>query len=465
MSFNFARNLTSFNVANKGERLKLILLSATFFMVIGSYTIIRDLRDSFFIAIVGREYIPWANVLEFFVLIPAVLLYSILVDKVRRYQLLYIYSFFYSIVGFICAYLLGDATIGLYNTETSPARFFGWFFYFFVEGFSPFVVSVFWAFANSINSPEAAKNNYGLMVATSKIGGMLSAGFAWWLLSIKYNGVRLFSDVFNHQLLLALFSLLAFLIPFMIYLLIKKVPGQNLHGYEAVYQFEKQKSEDVTEKPLGIFSGLSMMVKWPYILGIFAMLFFYEMINKVLSYQRLGVAHSSSNDISDLSCFLFQQSFFLHLSGFLISLIGTRALLKRLGEEKCLLIIPISTGILLLYCLLAYDKMSLAIAYVLFKSINYAFAQPVRESLYIPTIKEVKFKSKSWIDAFGAKLARCTASGFNIFAEWLGKAMFFPVHAIFFMVVVALWTVASVLLGKRYSKAIANNEVIGQENS
>ncbi len=463
MSFNFARKLTAFKVADKGEHLKLILLSATFFLVIGAYTIIRDLRDSFFIAIVGREYIPWANLLEFVVLIPAVLFYSFLVDKVRRYQLLYIYSFFYSIVGFACAYLLGDPVIGLHNTQTSPVRLFGWFFYFFVEGFTPFVVSVFWAFANSINSPEAAKNNYGLMVAMSKIGGMLSAGLAWILLTPKFGGARFFSDVTNHQILLIFFSLLAFFVPFMIYMLIKKVPGKNLHGYEAVYQFEKQRSEESTEsqQPMGVFSGLSMMIKWPYILGIFGMLFFYEMVNKVLSYQRLGVAHSSSNNISDLSCFLFQQSFFLHLSGFLISLIGTRALLKKLGEEKCLLLVPLSTGLLLLYCMLAYDWFSLSVVYTLFKSINYAFAQPVRESLYIPTVKEMKFKSKSWIDAFGAKLARATASGFNIFAELLGSAFFMSLHAVFFAVVVAIWTVTAILLGKRYSKAIANNEVIG----
>ncbi len=49
-------------------------------------------------------------------------------------------------------------------------------------------------------------------------------------------------------------------------------------------------------------------------------------------------------------------------------------------------------------------------AFTLMKSINYAFSQPVKEALYIPTLKEIKFKSKSWIDAFGSKLAKGSGS-------------------------------------------------------
>ena len=114
---------------------------------------------------------------------PAILFYSFLVDRLRRYQLLYVYSIFYGIVGFVFALLLKSSGHWLTNTDSSPHRIFGWLFYFFVEGYSPFMVSVFWAFANSVTDPEEAKKNYGLMVSGSKLGGMVSAGFAWVILS------------------------------------------------------------------------------------------------------------------------------------------------------------------------------------------------------------------------------------------------------------------------------------------
>src|SRR5262249_34892681 len=149
------------------------------------------------------------------VLIPAILLYSFLVDRLRRYHLLYVYSIFYGIVGLIFCFFLSHTTIGLINSIAIPYRIFGWLFYFFVEGYSPFVVSVFWAFANSVTDPAEAKNNYGLMVSGSKLGGMVSAGLAWMILSESNPlAVLISSDIARHQLLLAFSSVMILAVPF-----------------------------------------------------------------------------------------------------------------------------------------------------------------------------------------------------------------------------------------------------------
>lgn len=142
------------------DRLKLLLLSTTFFLVIGAYTLVRELKSSIFVSICGKEHVPILRIAVLFGLIPAILFYSFLVSKLRRYQLLYVYCLFYGIAALVCIYLVGHPTIGLPNTEASPYRIFGWLFYFLIEGFSPFVVSVFWAFANSVYNPEEAKDNY-----------------------------------------------------------------------------------------------------------------------------------------------------------------------------------------------------------------------------------------------------------------------------------------------------------------
>jgi AAA family ATP:ADP antiporter len=269
----------------------------------------------------------------------------------------------------------------------------------------------------------------------------------------------MFSDVVNHQILLCFFSALVVLIPVAVYFLVKKVPGRYLHGYEAVYQFEKTQEKKEEESKVGIFSGLALLIKHPYVFGIFGMLFFYEMINTILGYHRLGVIKASATSISDFSFKLFEQVFILHFVGFIISLLGTRALLRWLGEEACLLMIPLVTGGLLWYFILSSN----IIVYVLVKAINYAFAQPVRESLYIPTVKDIKFKSKSWIDAFGAKIARGTGSGVNVLTTIIGASTAFSSGL--FGVVVLLWTLTAFLLGRRFSKVVANNEVIGQSDN
>ncbi len=471
MSSRLAHVIGSIFRIDPKERLKFFFLTSTYFFIVAGYTIVKDLKDSIFIKIVGIEYLPWAKIISMVALVPAILFYSYLVDRLRRYQLLYLYSLLYGLVGILFCYFLGDPVVGINNTDVSPYRIVGWLFFFFIEGYSPFIVSVFWAFANSISNPEEAKKNYGLMVSGSKLGGMVSAGFAWYFLSLSsIFGINM-SNVVKHQVLMLLSFGLLLIIPILVYLLIKKVPGKDLHGYEAVYQLEKKRHPE-EEKATRMFGGLTMLVKQPYVLGIFGMILFYEIINVVLAYQRLVGATEASCDLAGLNCILYQQIFFVHFIGFLISFFGTTALLRKFGERRCLLFIPVITGILLLCFMLGIfmsfgfsKNLMIALAFVGVRAVNYAISYPVRESLYIPTIKEIKFKSKSWIDAFGTKVAKGVGSQFNIFAQMLlknfGMYAVEVAHSIFFGVIIGLWFTVAYFLGKRYVKAIDNNEVIG----
>jgi ATP/ADP translocase len=52
-------------------------------------------------------------------------------------------------------------------------------------------------------------------------------------------------------------------------------------------------------------------------------------------------------------------------------------------------------------------------AMVLIKGLNYALNNPSKEVLYIPTSKDVKYKTKGWIDAFGARLLKTCGAGVN----------------------------------------------------
>jgi len=398
-------------------------------------------------------------------LILPILLYSKMVDKVRRYYLLITYSSLYAILSLVFVFFLGHPTIGLGNTNQSFYRLFGWLFYLFIEGYSPFVLSVFWAFANSITSLEESKNNYGLMVAGSKLGGMCTAAFAWALFSsqaIPFIGN--FSGVAKHQIILLVSTLFLMFIPITILLLMHKVPGRYLRGYEAAYKIEKLRGKH-GKTQTGVFAGLKMFMKYPYVLGIFCMVFFYEILSTVLRYSILGIAESTSSSVSDISGFLFKWVFIMHATGFCIALFGTSILLKKLGIRMCLLLIPASTGFVLLCFVLNSTTTVLMSAFILMKAIYYAFSWPVREALYIPTIKEIKFKSKSWIDAFGSKLAKSTGSTFNIFAEGLGPFLFVPTISLFFAFIISIWFIAAWLLGNRFDRAVKNNEVIGSSDS
>lgn len=442
--------------------LKLFLLSTLYFLIIAAYSILRDLKSSVFMATVGKEDIPYARIIGLLIFIPAILFYSKLVDRIRRYHLLVAYSLFYAITSFVLAYFIGHPEIGIGNTDQSPYRLFGWTFYFFVEGFSPFVLSVFWSFVGSVTNPEDGKKDYGIMVAGSKLGGIASTGIAWILLeSASLPVIGALSGIAKHQFLMCFVGVLLLLIPLVIMILIRKVAGYQLHGYEAVYQAEKQRSKE-GKSDTGVFAGLKMLIKHPYVMGIFCMVFFYEMLNVVLSYLRLAVAETAGNgSIAEVSTFLFKWDFIMHIAGLVVSIFGTGAILKRFGMRVGLLLIPASMALGAFAFFFNSNPMWIMLAYTFTKMMHYAFSVPARELLYIPTLKEVKFKSKSWIDAFGGKFAKSAGASVTLGAIQLSGALFLPVMAVFFALVTGVWFVISFFLGLRYEQAIQNNEIIG----
>ncbi len=460
----------------KDERVKVLLLSLSFFCVIGSYTIVRTLKDSVFTSIVGKESLAFAKIWSLIILIPAILLFSKLVDVMRRAHLLTLYCLIYGIGGLIIGYYVAHPTIGLSNLQKSPDRLFGWIVYFFMEGFNPFVVSLFWSFTHSITSPSSAKGNYPIMVAASKLGGVLvTAAACWWLGRADVLGNSMF-DAANHQALFYAASAMLLIVPLFVVCMILFVPAKAMHGYEAAYKFEKQHAREEQKASRGWFQGLKkniegliLMVRYPYVMGILGVVSFWEVVNVFVNIERVTMADLASATISQKTSSLLAQDFWVHAIGFVITLLGTRALIEYLGERKSLVLVPGIAAVLMVYYFTAQlitsqaAAVSVGIAYILLKALNYAFASPLRESLYIPTTKSVKFKSKSWIDSFGTKFAKSIGATYSgISGNLIGTAALLS-NSIFFAAVIGLWMLVAHLLGRRYEQAIAQGEVIGSD--
>src|SRR4051812_8750973 len=139
-------------------RLKVFFLTLIFALMMGCQAIWRPLKVSIFAKIVGAAHTPDAKLYTFCTLIPLILLYSWLVDVLRRHQLLYFFNLLHAIGGFIFAFVLANPTYGIANPLQSPSRITGWLFYLFMESFCAFLAASFWSFANSINKPKDAKN-------------------------------------------------------------------------------------------------------------------------------------------------------------------------------------------------------------------------------------------------------------------------------------------------------------------
>ncbi|MBM17969.1 MAG: hypothetical protein CL947_02790 [Epsilonproteobacteria bacterium] len=450
------------------ERNKIWWLTFTFFCVIGSYTVLKEMKDVLFAQIVGANQMYLVKIVSMFVLFPATLLYAKLVDVMSRFRLLVFYSLLYGVGGIVIAYFLADPVMGLPNTIASKYRYFGWFVYLFYEGLVPFVVSVFWAFCNSVTKPETAKKGYTLIIAGSKLGGMFTAGLAWFMfLPSSFLGVHTWSSVVLHQLLLIGSSIMLAVSPLVIYYLMKNTSEKDLRGYEAVDKLEKQQ-EKSGKSETGVWSGLTMFAKYPYILGIFGMFFFYELVNVVLGIQRALIVQAGAKNAAAFTGTMFQQRFWMHALGFVVSFFGTRVLVKKLGERICLLLIPIITGVLLVYFMMMHNEQAVLAVFMVLGMLNYSFSSPLREALYIPTVKDIRFKSKAWIESFGQRFSKSIASGvigiIQSVAPVVGSSLYVTLYSGFFGVTITLWTILAWFLGKKYVSVVKNKEVIGAQD-
>ena len=101
---------------------------------------------------------------------------------------------------------------------------------------------------------------------------------------------------------------------------------------------------------------------------------------------------------------------------------------------------------------------------IVLRALNYGFNYPVRETLYIPTVRGIQFKAKLWIDSFGKTFSKSSGSLFNQLLLYFSSNPYtiLRVDSIYCVMVAFAYTIVSLLIGKKYQKTIENNEVIGR---
>ena len=158
---------------------------------------------------------------------------------------------------------------------------------------------------------------------------------------------------------------------------------------------------------------------------------------------------------------------------FIMALLGTAYAMKKYGLRVCLLIYPIIFGVSLTGLYFYYQTGPEAISLLwatfgvmmLVTAISYAVNNPVKEMMYIPTSKDVKFKAKGLIDMAGGRAGKMT--GANIGGSCVIEGD--PATTIMGLMtfgtlmslgVIGLWTLAAVYVGIKNAQLIKDGEII-----
>lgn len=422
---------------NREEVKKFSILGFTFFFLIGSYWLLRTQKDAAFNAIVGLEYQPMAKMISWGASILIVLLYSKLVDMLSKNALLMSLASFYGVGFAATAYLLQHPTVGFANTVASPNRIFGWFIYLFTESFGTVMVGLFWAFVTSSTKTESAKKGYPLIIAGAQTGSILGSWLSWQ------------SARFGNAFLYNMGALGICLIVPMVLAYLSLVPAEYRTGAAGA---EKKKKT-------GALEGLKILLSRPYVMGIFVLCTFYEVIGTIIDFQMKMLARAAYPTKEAFASFNGMYGMMTNGLSLVLALVGTSFLMRRFGLRFCLIMFPVITGIMVgavYFAPVLYVTMA---AMIIIKALSYAVNNPSKEMMYIPTSKDVRFKAKGWIDQFGGRASKGTGAAINnVLASSMTTLLTYGTLISFGLV--GVWVAVAAYVGSRFKQLTDNDQVI-----
>ncbi len=444
---------------SKEEFKKFWLLALAFFFTIGSYWLLRLLKDvvlykfAFPVTLgwpvgYGREMVPFIKTLSPLVVMTTVAFYSKLVDMFEKQTLFYgivgTYGFIFSCLA--CVFALTE-NYGPHTIGALPLAAAGMLAYLATESFGSIVVVLFWSFTVSSTKTDEAKRGFPFIIAFGQLGGIMGSS------------LMLISNLPVWPLYAAAVVLMSGIIV-VIHRLVATIPKTELISQK----LEKKTAPD-------IFAGLRLLVTRPYLLGILVVSTFYEVAKFIVDYQMKSQAAVIEG--FDFTRFMGIYGVTTNVLSFLMVLFGTRYMMKRFGLRVCLLISPLVFGsaLLGLYCFYQTNPETITLLWATFGAMSlvtatsYAVNNPVKEMMYIPTSKDAQFKTKGIIDMFGSRVAKMTGARvgqlLNVAGDPLLSITNLMVYGSFCSLgIIGVWIAVAFYVGQKNAALLKSGEIV-----
>ena len=439
---------------------KFLRMGLIFAFIIGSYWTIRTLKNALFMTLVGAAQLPYAKTASLFFLLPVIMMYTKLLDRYSREKIFYIlssvYAIFAVIFGISFAYTQGLDHANLEGWMAILLMIIGYGFYLFVESYGSLMPALFWAIASDTTVPESAKKGFSLVVAIAQFGGI----FGPFIINSLPRRLGFTTSALS-------LYVCAGAIAFSMYLFrnfFKKTPQEFLLSYHGKNENKEEKQQE--EEP-HFLEGLYLLFTHKYLLAIFAVISFPEIIGTIfdLHFNSLASQHYSGVHLAE---YLGMYGSAVNIIAFIFLICGIGNITRILGLGVSLLLMPIIYGGAIFGFVTLNSLTFLFGLMASSKAINYALNGPAIKQLYIPTTHNVRFKSQAWMETFGSRGAKEVGAIFNMALGPLqaqlgaiaGRARHAILASYFGFAIVVVWFVMALFLGKHYKAAIDEKRVV-----
>lgn len=368
------RFLSLFTNIRAGETTTALILAVNVFLLLGTYYLLKTVRESLILSENGAEIKSYAAAAQAALLLVIVPLYGKLGTKVNRVKLIG------WVTGFFILNLIAFSAVG------NAGRHVGVAFYIWLGIFNVLVIAQFWAFANDIYTEEQGKRLFPMIGVGGALGAWLGA--AW--------SGHLFRAVGPNMVMLI--GAVGLLICVALTVLVNARERTNADAVRA----------SRSEERLGAEGGFRLVLANRYLRLIAILVVLENVVNSVGEYLfgRLVVHHAEAivgagPQTKPMIASMYAGYFsWFNLIGLLMQLFLVSRLFRWVGVRGALFFLPsvslASYSLVSLFPFLNVVKFGKIIE----NSTDYSVQNTTRQGLYLPTSREAKYKAKAAIDTF-----------------------------------------------------------------
>lgn len=360
-------------VEREGERAAAWWSAGFFFCVLGSYYMLRPLRDEMGLA-GGVEGLPWLFTATFVVMLAAVPVYSWLVARLgRRVFVPLVYRFCAAVLVAFFAWLSVAEGEGL---VWAARAFFVW-----VTVFNLLVVSVFWELMADVWRRDQGERLFGKIAAGGSAGAL--AGPLLTSLLVPYLGVA--------PLVLVAAALLELGMLCRRGISRSLVTGPGGHVDDDV-------SAEAAAVGGGALDAFALIVRSPRLLGLAGYVVFLTSTGTFAYLEQARIVKEALVDPAERTVLFARMDVVVGVISMALQGLVVGRLVPRIGVGWTLAILPL-VSLVGFFGLAAAPTLAVLVAFqVVRRAADFSLAKPAREVLYTSMGRDAKYKAKHLID-------------------------------------------------------------------
>ncbi len=414
----------------RGEGLGVLLLTVDMFVLLGSYYLLKTVRESLILTEGSAEIRTYSSAGQAILLLGVVPLYGWIATHLNRNLLTRVSTLFFAL-NLVCFYFLGHA-----------GHHIGIAFYIWVGIFNVFMVAQLWAFATDLFTEEQGKRLFPVIGVGASVGAVAGA----------WEAGRLIKPLGPYNIMLVS----AFLLGFCALL-------TRLSGY-AIVRHQTEDRKKLETETLGPEGGFELILKDRYLtlIAILTILLNIVTLSGDFILGKLVLGHAqevlgATNAATKAGKALvgnFYASYYewTNIVSFVMQTFLVSRIFKYVGVRRSLFVLPALSLAAFASILISPVMAVVRDLKIAENGTNYSLQNTIRHALLLPTSREVKYKAKAAIETFCVRLGDVLEA----LIVFVGTALHFTLRsfALVSLTMTAAWIVVAVALFREHRRRL-----------